>query len=126
MGGGRATLRGLSHPPGSQSPMRGLSHPQGPKPPTPSIPSPLAIGCLAGDPDPNTARKNGVGAKNRVKKGKKQGREETCRSKGRGGICAMGPSKALFLTEVLTEIIILNLCRSALALEELRNELNSN
>lgn len=125
MGGGRATLRGLSHPPGSQSPMRGLSHPQGPKPPTPSIPSPLAIGCLAGDPDPNTARKKEWELKT-VKKGKKQGGAETCRSKGRGGICAMGPSKALFLTEVLTEIIILNLCRSALALEELRNELNSN
>lgn len=121
MGGGRATLRDLSHTPRSQSPMKGLSHPPGPKPPTPSVPSPLAMGCLAGDPDPDRTRKKEL----ELKTGEKRGRNREGRRrppKGGGGeICVMGPSKALFLTKVLIWIIVLNLCRSTLALEELRN-----
>jgi len=95
-----------------------------PSPHQPLIPIPPAQGYLAGDPDPDMDRKQqGLGAKNRVKKGKKLGGEEMCRSKGKvRNLCLrQGPCKAPFLTKMLTEIIIVNLCRSTLALEELRN-----
>lgn len=68
-----------------------LSHPRGARtthkesePPNAFIPIPLAKGYLAGDPNSDMdSKKQRLGAKNRVKKGKKHGGEEMCRSKGK-------------------------------------------
>lgn len=82
------------------------------------------MGYLAGDPDPDMdSKKQGLGAKNRVKKGKKEGGEQMCRSRGKvrnlcheaGTLQSSTPYKGAYR-------IIVNVCRSTRTLELIKQK----